>query len=520
MILKDLSPEQIETLSDAIKNGEVDPYELYRSHAIANASEKYDNNHLALLAGIGLGFIAFPFVGWLGAAGMALCAGQSVINRGRKGTQVIEQIEAGQAPLEDFLDREDKRLYLRWKKMNEVKALPAAPETKALPPVEETDKADEAIAQVEAEGEETAIAPSGFVPSELHYVTDDAPVVATPITVPQDVPQGRTAMHEILKAPLYTRIFLGGQRSGKSYGVSQVSRYLQQQNETKVFAINLALVKNPEYWDHADRKVIADLTAADVDKAIAIQSIKEARAVLDEFKRHKNALLIIDEWTIIGATTFKFNEQLRPFIDDVCSTITTLSSRGLQASQAVWLIAPHCRLDFLEKSAKALKLCKLCLVAANPVQPFDVGGNQISFDWELFDQVKNNWRDIVPPEQGIDSLSAERIAFINSQWMPLGNVNAPAMPCPPPTTPASSAPSQDVTNDDLEQKLLLWLQGTGKKHADEEGWIPAPTILKSWRYKKDGKTQASDKQEIFNLVKGLKDKKQIQVKKGGLVKAV
>ncbi|MGF1459995.1 MAG: hypothetical protein ACFBSG_13325 [Leptolyngbyaceae cyanobacterium] len=143
---------------------------------------------------------------------------------------------------------------------------------------------------------------------------------------------------------------------------------------------------------------------------------------LDEFKRHKNALLLIDEWTIIGATTFRFNEHLKPFIDDVCSTITTLSSRGLQADQAVWLIAPHCRLDFLEKSAKALKLCKLCLVAANPERPFDVDGNRIGFDSELFDQVKNNWKDLTAPPKGIDSLDSERIAFINGQWLPLGSI--------------------------------------------------------------------------------------------------
>lgn len=231
-----------------------------------------------------------------------------------------------------------------------------------------------------------------------------------------------TAVGEILTAPLYTRIILGGQRSGKSFAASRISQYLQQHNRTKIYAINLALVKNPEYWQHADASAIADLTSHAVTEQTALKAIKEAQSVLSEFKRHKNALLLIDEWTIIGATTFRFNEHLKPFIDDVCSTITTLSSRGLQANQAIWLIAPHCRLDFLEKSAKALKLCKLCLVAANPAKPFDVDGNRIAWDGELFDQVKNNWRDVTAPPKGVDAIDSNRIAFINGQWLPLGSI--------------------------------------------------------------------------------------------------
>lgn len=256
--------------------------------------------------------------------------------------------------------------------------------------------------------------------------------IRTPATMPTSapmVPQAtiddgdiETAIGEVLTAPLYTRIWLGGQRSGKSFAASRISLYLKQQNKTKIYAINLALVKNPEYWQHADAAAIADLTSHNATEQIAIKAIKQAQAVLDEFKRHKNALLLIDEWTIIGATTFRFNEHLKPFIDDVCSTITTLSSRGLQADQAIWLIAPHCRLDFLEKSAKALKLCKLCLVAANPEKPFEVDGNRISFDGELFDQVKNNWRDLSPPPKGVDAIDSNRIAFINGQWLPLGSI--------------------------------------------------------------------------------------------------
>ncbi|MEO1208847.1 MAG: hypothetical protein AAFX78_04815 [Cyanobacteria bacterium J06638_20] len=276
--------------------------------------------------------------------------------------------------------------------------------------------------------------------------------VSAPETVPMDsaptvdASEPQTAVREILKAPLYTRIFLGGQRSGKSFAASRLSQYLQQHNGTKVYAINLALVKNPEHWSHANKSAIADLTAPTITEGSALKAIKDAMATLEEFKRHKNALLLIDEWTIIGATTFKFNEQLKPFIDEVCSTITTLSSRGLQADQAVWLIAPHCRLDFLEKTAKALKLCKLCLVAANPVNPFDVDGNLISFDGELFDQVKNNWRDVTLPDQGINSLDSKRIAFINGQWLPLGGIGADFL-C---KTPASGK-SENLTSYGAEE---------------------------------------------------------------------
>ncbi|MEM1279782.1 MAG: hypothetical protein AAGG53_07090 [Cyanobacteria bacterium P01_H01_bin.152] len=272
----------------------------------------------------------------------------------------------------------------------------------------------------------------GFKPEKETPARDlqapSAPVMPAPPVVPS-MPQVTiadaeidTAVGEMLTAPLYTRIFLGGQRSGKSFAASRLSRYLRQQNGTQVYAINLALVKNPEYWEHANAAAIADLTSPTITEQSALAAIKQAQSVLNEFKRHKNALLLIDEWTIIGATTFRFNEHLKPFIDDVCSTITTLSSRGLQADQAIWLIAPHCRLDFLEKSAKALKLCKLCLVAANPAKPFDVDGNRISFDGELFDQVKNNWRDVTAPPKGVGALDSERIAFINGQWLPLGSI--------------------------------------------------------------------------------------------------
>lgn len=273
--------------------------------------------------------------------------------------------------------------------------------------------------------------PAITLPATPRMPTANIPyAVSSPeaITIPEvspSVSDSQTAVGEILKAPLYTRIFLGGQRSGKSFAASKLSQYLKQHNGTKIFAINLALVKNPEYWYHADKAAIADLTAPSITEGSALKAIKDARAVLEEFKHHKNALLLIDEWTIIGATTFKFNGHLKPFLDDVCSAVTALASRGLQADQAVWLIAPHCRLDFLEKSAKALKLCRLCLVAANPVNPFDVDGNLITFDSELYGQVKNNWTDMIPPDQGIDSLDSERIAFINGQWLPLGSVEVP-----------------------------------------------------------------------------------------------
>ncbi|MEO1145574.1 MAG: hypothetical protein AAFY26_08250 [Cyanobacteria bacterium J06638_22] len=268
-----------------------------------------------------------------------------------------------------------------------------------------------------------------------------------------------TAVDEVLKAPLYTRIIFGGQRSGKSYMASSLSRLLKDKNGTKIFAINLALVKNPEYWLHADRKAIADLTSHGVSAKTAIASIQEAMNVLNEFRRHENALLVIDEWTIIGATTFTLSDLLKPFIQEVCSTVTALASRGLQAGQAVWLIAPHCRLDFLEKEAKALKLCKLLLVAANPEQSFDVDGSTISFDSELFDQVKYNWRDITPPPKGLNALQGERIAYTNGEWMPLGSVKVtepdPVNPVNPaePESRNSVTPSLTRESEDMYQRI-------------------------------------------------------------------
>ena len=146
--------------------------------------------------------------------------------------------------------------------------------------------------------------------------------------------------------------------------------------------------------------------------------VESAIELVKEFYSTQNAILIVDEFAYCGSTVAAHKDALAELMRIIADKITTLSSSGKKRMQAIWTIAPEFVAGSLTQDAKAVKKLKLCYVSVNPDASIDWQGQTIGFDWELFCQIKANYTITEPtcvPSQ-------ERICFIGSYWVPVGEL--------------------------------------------------------------------------------------------------
>ena len=230
--------------------------------------------------------------------------------------------------------------------------------------------------------------------------------------------QQRTALEVLQASPFISRAIYGGQRTGKTNLVVSVLRPLAEQG-VKVFVINLYSVGDEDdEYTKGFKSVRGDLlTIMDEEEAIAL--VEEAIALAEEFIQYSGeAILLCDEWAGITGSYGRYVEILAPLIEDLADKISGFSSSGIKRRKALWTIAPEIVAETMEKVGKSVKKLSMCLVGIAPGHIEYWKDEELTFNWELYQQVAINYRGmLVPPPE--DSEHA-RIAFVNGQWLPLG----------------------------------------------------------------------------------------------------
>ena len=254
-----------------------------------------------------------------------------------------------------------------------------------------------------------------------------APVAPAPPPVPQRGMPKETGIEKILANPFESRAFFGAQRTGKSYLVACTSQRLAEKG-IKVFHINLASLPDGDdtrYWGHA-RSVRADLAMLDPGEARAVTG--EALKLVKDFREAgRGAILICDEWTIMGGLLHSYAEYIESLTKLLGDTITSFKSSGIQRQKAVWTIAPDIIAGGLTDTAKmAVKNLSLVLVAIPPWETVtwqaEEGGliNTVSFSPGLYGQLKRNYTGLIPPVHNSFLAGSDRIVFTDGHWYPVG----------------------------------------------------------------------------------------------------
>jgi hypothetical protein len=245
-------------------------------------------------------------------------------------------------------------------------------------------------------------------------------------TAPKATPR-ETGIEKILANPFESRAFFGAQRTGKSYLVACTSQRLAEKG-IKIFHINLASLPNGDdtrYWPHA-RSVRADLPMLDPGEARVV--VGDALKLVKEFREApRGAILICDEWTIMGGVLHSYAEYIEPLTKLLGDTVTSFKSSGIQRQKAVWTIAPDIIAGGLTDTAKmAVKNLSLVLVAIPPWETVtwqaEEGGliNTVSFSPGLYGQLKKNYTGLVPPVHNSFLAGSDRIVFTDGHWYPVG----------------------------------------------------------------------------------------------------
>lgn len=233
-----------------------------------------------------------------------------------------------------------------------------------------------------------------------------------------------TALEYLQANPFISRSWYGGQRTGKSYGAAQVSKWMHDNLGTKIYYINLFSYapdngqrEDDAYWGHAERKYYADWRRLPSGDAAEI-ALAKAMAVFEAFNQgNENALLIVDEWASTGAKAARYQPLLERLTSEVSSLCTNLDSSGVKQRQAVWLISPKMVAGALTDSGKILKHLPLVYAAITEGQGVDWQGNSIRFDGELHDQICNNYTKFPAPKYDADH---PRKIYLGGTWYPPG----------------------------------------------------------------------------------------------------
>lgn len=255
-------------------------------------------------------------------------------------------------------------------------------------------------------------------------VVNDRPVAPTPV---QQRGVKETGIEKILANPFESRAFFGAQRTGKSYLVACTSQRLAEKG-IKVFHINLASLPDGDdtrYWGHA-RSVRADLAMLDPGEARAVTG--EALKLVKDFREAgRGAILICDEWTIMGSLLHSYGAFIEPLTTLLADTIASFKSSGIQRQKAVWTIAPDIIAGGLTDTAKmAVKNLSLVLVAIPPWETVtwqaEEGGliNTVTFSPGLYGQLKRNYTGLTYPVHNSFLSGSNRIVFTDGHWYPVG----------------------------------------------------------------------------------------------------
>jgi hypothetical protein len=236
--------------------------------------------------------------------------------------------------------------------------------------------------------------------------------------------KGSIVLDMLVQSPGISRLFIGGQRTGKSYLAAVASRELAKQG-CKIFHVNLASygTEDDYYWQHVYKSVRGDLaTITDADKAQDL--IAAAIDLMTEFVSSQNAILLVDEVAFAGSKYGKWDAS--SFLRLVAEQISALTSTGMKRERAIWGLCPELVAGSMKDSTKAIKSLQLVYIAIAPGMTIDWSGQKVKFDESVHQQVTANFKGVELPTPEQVSIcrrhNLPRIAYLNGEWLPIGEL--------------------------------------------------------------------------------------------------
>jgi hypothetical protein len=256
----------------------------------------------------------------------------------------------------------------------------------------------------------------------------------------------------LMDNPYQSRAIIAGQRTGKTYGAA-VATYCLSKDGTDVFYINLFDhgQGNREAFSHA-RSVIGDLDK--LTPSDGADLVDDAIDLIHQFKASNDAVLVVDEWLILGADNLDM-PGLDEFWRLLGNETSRLCSNGTGNGRAIWGIAPFFKAGQLRKDALLLKECKPMVLSITPghsvpwTNPRSGKVTQVKAQSGIISDVARNWGcSITDPtdeqsrqwrREGVD-----RVYWHDKHWYPMGS--CPSLPTPkvqPIPASVTAAPSID-----------------------------------------------------------------------------
>ncbi len=239
-----------------------------------------------------------------------------------------------------------------------------------------------------------------------------------------DTGKGSIVLDLLIQSPGISRLYIGGQRTGKSYLAAAASRELVKKG-WKVFHVNLASygVEDDYYWKHVYKSVKGDLaTITDADQANDL--IANAIDLVTEFIGSQNAILLVDEVTFTGSKYGKWDAS--PFLRLVAEQISALTSTGMKRERAVWALCPELVAGAMKDEAKSIKSLNLTYIAIAPGMSVDWNNQKVKFDESVHQQVTANFKGVNMPTAEQVSIcrrqNLPRIVYMNGEWLPIGDL--------------------------------------------------------------------------------------------------
>ncbi len=253
--------------------------------------------------------------------------------------------------------------------------------------------------------------------------------------------KGSVVLDLLVQSPGVSRLFIGGQRTGKSYLAAVASRELVKAG-WKVFHVNLASygAEDDYYWKHVHKSVKGDLASITKEDQ-ANDLIANAIDLVNEFVASQNAILLVDEVTFTGSKYGKWDAS--PFLRLVAEQISALTSTGMKRERAIWALCPELVAGAMKDATKAIKSLSLTYIAIAPGMSVDWNKQKIKFDESVHQQVTANFKGVGLPTPEQISLCRRgnnpRIVYIGGEWLQIGKL--PEIEQPTIAKPSTFKPS-------------------------------------------------------------------------------
>lgn len=307
--------------------------------------------------------------------------------------------------------------------------------------------------------------------------------------------QDGTALSRLLDNPFTSTVFFGSQRTGKSMLVAVLGRILTGKG-VRVYHINLLSYtsettdEDAVYTEHVFKTVKADISQDRRldDPTIPNHDVNRAMKLVDEWWADpKPGVIVIDEWAYLSSEhAGKANEVVRA----ISAKLSAVASSGIKRNKAAYAILPIMVAGDMTKAGKSIKGLRPCYVTIAPGRWVDWQGSKITFDDQLFSQVKRNFEGISDRPDPYYLPDTDRIACINGEWLEIGATPGmlkipfqqenPIIPDIAPTLNGSELPTEKTEEKEpvKREEWMLEVCAKVKGHLKRKGGL-APHEIKS-----------------------------------------